>query len=479
MHPGFPLPDAVFSDTFFISLRVGDDGVPQLFDEDIHQVIVTRSNLAPIADAGGPYFGKVGDTICFDGTGSHDNDSGDYVAAYYWDINGNGVFPYEPGWPQDASDSLDCTDSICCYAFDYPFSGFVGLVVEDKWGARSDEADAYVQLDIAEIDARTSNGDILCTQVGDTFEICAIVHGDAEADTTFPPFWVVFYDGEPGVSGTVRIDSVQVVGLDSGGVDTVCVTWVNPDNDEHMIYVVVDDNDDLSEFDEGNNVAIKTISPCVDNGRCIMFPYPMYYAYAFLLSTDSMWFPLEGGPVGGYADSMLTDPNDAPIYVGGFTSPLSACDLDLTSLVLNGVFPIDPGDAVCIPGGDSLSVPIFPGEDVLRVYYDMKELAQYYIDLHGDAMDRIWDTIDVTYEITGVFTDQSPFSVCGSIPFIGHTSGDVNNDRILNIADLTYLVGYLFTGGNPPLNEAATDMDHNGSINVADLTLLVNRLFFQ
>ncbi|MBU8934151.1 MAG: VCBS repeat-containing protein [candidate division Zixibacteria bacterium] len=47
----------------------------------------------------------------------------------------------------------------------------------------------------------------------------------------------------------------------------------------------------------------------------------------------------------------------------------------------------------------------------------------------------------------------------------------------INIADLTYLVAYLFTGGPPPpcLDEA--DIDGNDEINIADLTYLVSYLF--
>ncbi|MBU8932598.1 MAG: immune inhibitor A [candidate division Zixibacteria bacterium] len=47
----------------------------------------------------------------------------------------------------------------------------------------------------------------------------------------------------------------------------------------------------------------------------------------------------------------------------------------------------------------------------------------------------------------------------------------------VNIADLTYLVAYLFTGGPPPLCLEEGDIDGNGEINIADLTYLVSYLF--
>ncbi|MBU8932633.1 MAG: hypothetical protein KOO62_01370, partial [candidate division Zixibacteria bacterium] len=47
----------------------------------------------------------------------------------------------------------------------------------------------------------------------------------------------------------------------------------------------------------------------------------------------------------------------------------------------------------------------------------------------------------------------------------------------INIADLTYLVSYLFTGGPEPPCVEESDIDGNGEINIADLTYLVSYLF--
>jgi len=56
--------------------------------------------------------------------------------------------------------------------------------------------------------------------------------------------------------------------------------------------------------------------------------------------------------------------------------------------------------------------------------------------------------------------------------------GDVNYDFAgPNIADLTYLVDYLFRGGPEPPCFEEGDVNGDGSINVADLTYLVDFLF--
>ena len=48
----------------------------------------------------------------------------------------------------------------------------------------------------------------------------------------------------------------------------------------------------------------------------------------------------------------------------------------------------------------------------------------------------------------------------------------------LNVADLTYLVDYLFFSGSAPPCMDEGNVDGNGSINVADLIYLVDYLFF-
>jgi hypothetical protein len=55
--------------------------------------------------------------------------------------------------------------------------------------------------------------------------------------------------------------------------------------------------------------------------------------------------------------------------------------------------------------------------------------------------------------------------------------GDTDGSGDLNVADVTYLVAFLFQGGPAPTPWEAADCDLSGEINVADLTYLVSYLF--
>jgi len=54
--------------------------------------------------------------------------------------------------------------------------------------------------------------------------------------------------------------------------------------------------------------------------------------------------------------------------------------------------------------------------------------------------------------------------------------GDVNNDANTDISDLTYLVDYMFGGGQPPYLNSA-DMDGCSGVNVSDFTYYVQKMF--
>jgi nitrous oxidase accessory protein NosD len=69
-------------------------------------------------------------------------------------------------------------------------------------------------------------------------------------------------------------------------------------------------------------------------------------------------------------------------------------------------------------------------------------------------------------------------STCGNSCCLEATGNiDAGPGEVVNIADLTYLVNFLFRNGSPPPCAEEANVDGSGDVNVADLTYLVDYLF--
>jgi hypothetical protein len=79
--------------------------------------------------------------------------------------------------------------------------------------------------------------------------------------------------------------------------------------------------------------------------------------------------------------------------------------------------------------------------------------------------------LDTVVQVLGGFDFQFTLEI-GS-----YTRGDVNYDQQINVADVVYLVNYLFKNGPPPIPYFAGDASNDGTIDVGDVIYLVNYLF--
>ncbi|MFQ5606832.1 MAG: hypothetical protein ACE5GA_02710 [Candidatus Zixiibacteriota bacterium] len=83
----------------------------------------------------------------------------------------------------------------------------------------------------------------------------------------------------------------------------------------------------------------------------------------------------------------------------------------------------------------------------------------------------ICDTLDtITCECATVVTTLEPANCCG-------IAGDADHGGAVNIADVTFLIARLFSGGGEPFcaNEASANGD--ASVNISDITFLIARIF--
>lgn len=199
-------------------------------------------------------------------------------------------------------------------------------------------------------------------------------------------------------------------------------SWMSDASDE---FLMISSEEGTTWFDD------VCITPCLTTGAMIV-PGTMY---AF------------------QANSI--DPLMDTVYLYGFPEGYSASDVDPTTLLINS--SITPTSS------------LVTSEDTLRVTFSMTDFILGYIPL--------WDTTNQVYTVSGQFNDGTCFSSAGEVTMIGHKSGDLNFDGAVNVADLTYLVDFLFTGGPPPSIMVAADLDGNCAVNIADLTYLVDYLF--
>ena len=119
--------------------------------------------------------------------------------------------------------------------------------------------------------------------------------------------------------------------------------------------------------------------------------------------------------------------------------------------------------------------------------YDESEVSGSEEDIrlfHREGDPPVWQDVTVSVDtdanvICGIVSSLSPFVL--AVPYCCNFRGDVDHSGVLpvDIADLVYLVEYMFNGGPPPLCFDHGDIDASGvePIDIADLVYLVEYMF--
>ncbi|MFH1688096.1 MAG: dockerin type I repeat-containing protein [bacterium] len=154
------------------------------------------------------------------------------------------------------------------------------------------------------------------------------------------------------------------------------------------------------------------------------------------------------------------DPDPLVVSVGNFPDSVSLGSIDLSSIVINGtIAPLNSYLAVNPPGysGEALVIEVPP-----------KEFIESY--------PTWWDATQIEYTVHAAWGD-SVLDMTGKFTALGHVSGDLNGDGIVNMIDITSLTGYMFGGGPLPKYFEAANVDGSAGINIGDLVHLVLYVF--
>jgi hypothetical protein len=156
---GYTITNGTDTQLFTVGLRVTDDQDPANVSVDTLVVTVTNGNVAPVADAGGPYLGGVGADVTLNGSGSYDDNSisgsnpiaaatpsgFDEIVSYQWDIDGDNLYGAEdtPADPEGVEAVVNFGDFIGTKT--------IGLKVTDSFGRSSSQSTEVTTVALSDL----------------------------------------------------------------------------------------------------------------------------------------------------------------------------------------------------------------------------------------------------------------------------------------------------------------------------------------
>lgn len=155
-----------------------------------------------------------------------------------------------------------------------------------------------------------------------------------------------------------------------------------------------------------------------------------------------------------WADGNLTQQEDVAVYLSE-TEPFFMLDDVITeSINVNGLIP--------------RHVNSWTGE--MEIIVDKASFVQGY--------GIIWDGDDYEYTLHLAIGESGTFDIPGEVTLVGHISGDVNNDRAVNINDIIYMIDFKYKEGNPPIPiDEVADANADGSVDIRDIIYMIEFKF--
>ena len=306
-------------------------------------------------------------------------------------------------------------------------------------------------------------------------------------DNTWATHQCDFFDG-PHVWHAFTLDTTMIVTLDYCTTDPAFTSaWVNPaigcpcsDTSEAGVY----------NFDD-----------CGDGNITITWDF---------LEPDTYYYPVlhDEGAEGPYTLHVVGEAIAAYCKASGacdfgYISRVAVGDIDTTSICDDG-YSDYTSLSTTMETGESYPITVELGNGITP------NIGAVWIDWNQDL------TFDMSEEVDlDVFSGEGPYTgnvippgnaVSGTTmmrvrvnyntypPPCGYTDhgevedytinvnvtyicGDADGNQLVNIADVVYLINYVFGGGPPPDPLLAGDVDCNALVNIADVVYLINYIF--
>lgn len=119
--------------------------------------------------------------------------------------------------------------------------------------------------------------------------------------------------------------------------------------------------------------------------------------------------------------------------------------------------------------GGNVTRPLPPGSGpIINLHFDASGMGETVIDTASFAGNSL--------DLDSPFADYLPRIVTGEVQ-VGQCADIDGNGTVADIADLVYLVAYMFGGGPPPVMMSAANIDGEGGITISDLVYLTTYMF--
>ena len=233
----------------------------------------------------------------------------------------------------------------------------------------------------------------------------------------------------------------------------------------------------------GASVVVDDILPLTSGPISDLEPIPQYLYIAMGALTDTVILGFRYIP--GTAKGSTRSGSIVPIFSLMDSRPVSPTHFDT----------FGPHNTPLTDGKERVHFVLANGTSDLALFYIFATQSGHTtppltLDSHSAGIRSVvsgsllmlpTDELSVQYDPD--YSQDSGFSGCDvnitdtTSDICGYVCGDANNDGLINIRDITFVINFLYKGGIAPNPLQAGDANGNGIINIQDITYLINYLY--